>query len=247
VEQDVRQLRQRLRQLRSETADAGTSLQGQLTSHCYTYIYLIKTDAGGDTLWTRVFMGLGQEYCEESSASRRRMAATSSLQHVSVEAGESDAYLIKADSTATPVERTFGGTKNDAGYSVQQNRRRGFCRDRLRQLIRCWLETSISSRRCAGVTSRLRNRRRAYARFDPILTASRIPRRDDGLSAFAIRPSHSPRPCSSTIARALVFGTRNSGFVIPLDLRACVGSLLRASRPRDEHATRASSCSASHL
>jgi hypothetical protein len=60
-------------------------------------VYLIKTDADGDTLWTRTFGGLSDDYAWSSAAITDGGFVIAGLTR-SFGAGESDVYLIKTDS-----------------------------------------------------------------------------------------------------------------------------------------------------
>jgi hypothetical protein len=89
-------------------------------------VYLVKTDAHGDTLWTRVFGGTGDDrgysVWQTSDSGYVIAGATSSFG-----AGYSDIYLIKTDVNGdTTWTRTFGGSQRDWGYSVQQTTDGGY-------------------------------------------------------------------------------------------------------------------------
>ena len=83
-------------------------------------VYLIKTDANGDTLWTRTFGGTydDQGWSVQQTADNGHIIAGLTE---SFGAGESDVYLIKTDALGDMLwTRTFGGASGDFGSSVQQ-------------------------------------------------------------------------------------------------------------------------------
>jgi hypothetical protein len=89
-------------------------------------VYLIKTDANGDSIWTRTFGGVNDD-------EGRSVQQTSEGGYViggytkSFGAGKSDFYLIKTDANGTLTwSKTFGGANDDGAYSIQQTTDGGF-------------------------------------------------------------------------------------------------------------------------
>ena len=83
-------------------------------------VYLIKTDAAGDTLWTRTFGGPGQDRGTSVIQTDDGGYVVAGLTW-SFGAGGSDVYLIKTDATGDILwSRTYGGAASDYGYSVVQ-------------------------------------------------------------------------------------------------------------------------------
>jgi hypothetical protein len=89
-------------------------------------VYLIKTDAEGDTLWTRTYGGTGLDY-------GRSVQQTSDGGYIVAGDKESDGperievYLIKTNASGDTLwTRTCGGTNTDGGYSVQQTSDGGY-------------------------------------------------------------------------------------------------------------------------
>lgn len=83
-------------------------------------VYLIRTDTGGDTLWTKTYGGEGEElgWDVQRTADGGFIIAA---QTASLGNGEIDAYLIKTDADGkTEWAKTYGGEKVDRIFSVQQ-------------------------------------------------------------------------------------------------------------------------------
>jgi hypothetical protein len=83
-------------------------------------LYLVKMDAFGDTLWTRVYGGVGFDYAlgiQETDDGGYVVAAGTS----SFGAGDMDFYLIKTDASGDTLWcRTYGGSDPDVAFSVDQ-------------------------------------------------------------------------------------------------------------------------------
>ncbi|MEO8087893.1 MAG: T9SS type A sorting domain-containing protein [Bacteroidota bacterium] len=89
-------------------------------------VYLIKTDANGDAIWTRTFGGSSDEQAysvqQTTDAGYIITGRTSSFG-----AGATDVYLIRTDVNGNLLwTKTFGGADNDWGNSVQQTNDGGF-------------------------------------------------------------------------------------------------------------------------
>lgn len=85
----------------------------------YSSMYAVKTDAGGDSLWTAAYGGdksdLGQAVELTPDGGFIFAGATASYG-----AGYSDMYLVKTDPSGAPEwERFYGGAEDDRAYSVQ--------------------------------------------------------------------------------------------------------------------------------
>jgi predicted secreted protein len=105
-----------------QTSDGGYVIVGQTDSYGAggIDIWLIKTDASGNQIWTKTFGGWTDDYGysvrQTSDGGYIIVGETDSYG-----GGNGDAYLIKTDVSGTQVwTRTFGGANSDAGYSVQQ-------------------------------------------------------------------------------------------------------------------------------
>ena len=89
-------------------------------------VYLIRTDATGDTLWTRTYGGSGSDYgfsIQQTSDSGFVVAGYTQ----SFGAGDIDVYLIRTDPTGDTLwTKTYGSSQSDLGFSVQQTTDGGF-------------------------------------------------------------------------------------------------------------------------
>ena len=111
-----------------ECADSGFIIAG------YTYsfgadlcdVYLIRTDADGDTLWTKTYGGTDYDFgysVEECADSGFIIAGGTS----SFGAGSYDVYLVRTDLDGDTLwTKTYGGTDYDFGYSVEECADSGF-------------------------------------------------------------------------------------------------------------------------
>ncbi len=89
-------------------------------------VYLIRTNADGDTLWTKTYGGTSGDYGEsvQECASGGFIIAGYTW---SFGAGKSDVYLIRTNSDGdTMWTKTYGGTDTDWGLSVQECAGSGF-------------------------------------------------------------------------------------------------------------------------
>lgn len=110
------------------TTDDGYIVAGRTTSFgSASYdVYLVKIDAIGDTAWTRRFGGA-------SSDEGRSVQQTSDGGYIvagstySYGAGLGDVYLVRVDVYGETIwTRTFGGSGDDMGMSVQQTTDGGY-------------------------------------------------------------------------------------------------------------------------
>jgi hypothetical protein len=89
-------------------------------------IYLIKTDADGDTLWTKTYGGTGSERGYSVQQTTDGGYIVTGITN-SFGAGGIDFYLVKTDVDGDTLwTRTYGGTESDYGYSVQQTTDGGY-------------------------------------------------------------------------------------------------------------------------
>ncbi len=106
-----------------QTADAGYIITG--STHSFgagNYdVWLIKTNASGDTLWTRTYGGRGED-CGNAVQQTDDKGYILSGYTSSFPAGIRDAWLIKTDDASGDIiwTKTFGGGDHDAGYDVRQ-------------------------------------------------------------------------------------------------------------------------------
>jgi hypothetical protein len=110
-----------------QTADGGYIVAGiAVSSGAHEDVYLVKTDASGDTLWTRTYGGAG---IDEGRSVQQTPDGGCIIagRTTSFGAGGYDSYLIKTNSTGDTLwTRTHGGTGGDWGYSVHQTTDGGY-------------------------------------------------------------------------------------------------------------------------
>ncbi len=89
-------------------------------------VYLIRTNADGDTLWTKTYGGTnsdGGSSVQECAGGGFIIAGYTK----SFGAGSDDVYLIRTNANGDTLwTRTYGGTAWDCGYSVQEYASGGF-------------------------------------------------------------------------------------------------------------------------
>jgi hypothetical protein len=89
-------------------------------------VWLIKTDANGDSLWSRTFGGDPDDraYTVQQTTDAGYIIAAATR---SYGAGPWDVWLIKTDANGDSLwSRTFGGSSSDVGKSVQQTSDGGY-------------------------------------------------------------------------------------------------------------------------
>lgn len=89
-------------------------------------VYMLKTDATGDTLWTKTYGGPGYETgnCIRQTADSGYIIAGATT---SFGEGNADVYLIKTSSTGDTLwAKTFGGINSDVAYQIRQTFEGGY-------------------------------------------------------------------------------------------------------------------------
>jgi hypothetical protein len=114
-----------------QTADSGYIVAGGTCSYgpgtpTSPNIYLVKTDAWGDTLWTRTYGGEGGDYanCVQQTPDGGYIV-TGATESASI--GNYDAFLIRTDADGDTLwNRTYGGSSYDGGGYVQRTSDGGY-------------------------------------------------------------------------------------------------------------------------
>jgi len=87
-------------------------------------VYLIKTDANGDTLWTKIYGGAEDD---KGNSVQQTFDGGYIIAGYKEAFGDADIYLIKTDSLGDALwTETYGSYKHDCGYSVQQTTDGGY-------------------------------------------------------------------------------------------------------------------------
>ena len=105
-----------------KTVDGGYIIAGNTSSFGAggSDVYLVKTDAAGDTMWTKTYGGGDSDYGKAIQQTNDSGYIIAGYTH-SYGAGETDIYLIKTNAAGdTMWTKTYGGSEKDYGYSVQQ-------------------------------------------------------------------------------------------------------------------------------
>ena len=111
-----------------QTTDGGYVLTGLTVSFGSgnADIYLVRTDAGGDTLWTTTFGGASDDWGECVNQTTDGGFIISGVTG-SCGAGSRDIYLVKTDDAGnTEWTGTLGGIDDDESYAVQQTNDDGY-------------------------------------------------------------------------------------------------------------------------
>ncbi len=111
-----------------QTFDGGFIIAGftALRRNSSNDVYLVKTDANGDTIWTRIYGGTNfdEGWSVQQTADGGYIIAGFT---VSFGAGGYNFYLVKTDTNGDTIwTRTYGGTDYEFGYSVQQTADGGY-------------------------------------------------------------------------------------------------------------------------
>jgi hypothetical protein len=111
-----------------QTSDGGYILAGRTRSFGAGNldVFLIKTDADGNIIWAKTYGGTGDDlaYSVQQTSDGGYIVAGETR---SFGAGNNDVFLIKTDANGdVQWAKTYGGTGNDVGWSVQQTSDGGY-------------------------------------------------------------------------------------------------------------------------
>ena len=116
-----------------QTSDGGFVIIGNTfeedstnTIDNFWYVYLIRTDSNGDTLFTKTYGGENFDWAQsgqQTSDGGFIIVGETSTDNLY----SRDVYLIRINSNGDTLwTRMYGGAKNDGGYSIQQTSDGGF-------------------------------------------------------------------------------------------------------------------------
>jgi len=111
-----------------QTSDGGYIVAGETDSYGVgeSDFYLVKTDMNGNTTWTHTYGGIDNELAN-SVKQTDDWGYIIAGYTLSYGAGLSDFYLVKTDGNGDTIwTRTYGGSFNDYGVSVQQTMDGGY-------------------------------------------------------------------------------------------------------------------------
>jgi hypothetical protein len=112
----------------SQTADGGFIVAGMTRSYGEgdADVFLLKMNPYGDTLWTRTYGGLDDDFgmsVVETADSGYIVAGTT----YSFGGGEADVYVLRTDSLGNTLwTSTFGGSGDDYGYAIMRTANGGY-------------------------------------------------------------------------------------------------------------------------
>ena len=110
------------------TSDGGYIILGSTYSFGagFSDVYLIKTDSNGDTIWTKTYGGLNDDFGSEVQKTFNNGYIITGTTY-SYGAGDADLYLIRIDSLGDTIwTKTYGGIGFDRGISIQVTSDSGF-------------------------------------------------------------------------------------------------------------------------
>jgi hypothetical protein len=109
-----------------QTSDGGYVIAGTYYLGGNSYqVYLIKTNASGDTLWTKIYGGTGIEYGTDVRQTKEGGYIVTGWTDSYGDAQQ--VYLVKTDSLGDTLwTKTYGGTDNENGQSVRQTTDEGY-------------------------------------------------------------------------------------------------------------------------
>ena len=113
----------------AQTSDGGYIVAGETHSFGagYSDVYLVKTDAVGDTIWTRTYGGSDDDFGFSVAQTSDGGYIVAGTYAYGWEAGTADVYLVKTDAVGDTIwTRTYGGSDDDYGYSVAKTSDGGY-------------------------------------------------------------------------------------------------------------------------
>jgi hypothetical protein len=112
-----------------QTADGGYIFTGiDSSSGLGSYnVYLVKTNANGDTLWTKSYGGNNQDFAQAIQQTTDGGYIIAGYSNSFSAGGDDDVYLLKTDANGNlSWSKTYGGFYGDAAFAVKQTTDGGY-------------------------------------------------------------------------------------------------------------------------
>ncbi|MBI2967403.1 MAG: T9SS type A sorting domain-containing protein [Bacteroidetes bacterium] len=113
-----------------QTSDGGFAVCGETQSYGVfkNDVFLFKTDSNGTLLWAKTYGGSDEDYgYSMQQTSDGGFIITGETKSFGQAGGYSDVYVIKTDGSGNVTwTKTYGGSYDDIGYSVQQTTDGGY-------------------------------------------------------------------------------------------------------------------------
>jgi hypothetical protein len=109
-----------------QTSDSGYVVAGYKNSGNYD-VYLVKTNASGDTLWTRTYGGTYEDEALSVQQTSDRGYILAGKTNSFEVGGNYDVYLVRTNASGDTLwTRTYGGSDDERGNFVQQTSDGGY-------------------------------------------------------------------------------------------------------------------------
>ena len=135
------------------TADGGYILGGGTWSYGAGWydIWLVKTDANGDSQWSRTIGGSGMEFCYSLQRTADGGFILAGEKYEPTDSSGTDALLLKTDADGDCLwQRTFGGAQDDVAFAVQQTTDGGYIVVMGTTPVSVWVDAEVIRTNASG-------------------------------------------------------------------------------------------------